>query len=464
MESDQMTMVIKNLTDENFNMMKKITSSILMIPLLMGSLMFGQSFFNPVTGADTYIGSARAAAMGGTNLQNDESGSALLFNPARLCFRNERLSVDYQFRGLSSLERRGYDLKDSFGDYLTTSDYVANRTTDGFHQGAVTYNWQRHQLNISGALAYSPLTTFNYRYEEEVRGAQSLQDGVIGIKDPLVGYHLLESEGTLYTLSFGGGIGLETAGHGRYSFGLGLHSILNGEVRQRVRVDTISYDANYLADIEPSDVSYKTPGDFFISLGADFTIIPGLQGALAYESKAQVTSDNFTAPVFNQESGLPEYLTTNPDFRTALLIQGVDYVKPAKLRAGIRYTPREKVPMTFAIEVEHIYLSDKSVVIPFHDITQWKFGFEYLALGSVPVRAGLIFREAALESLVPESLFTFGAGKSYGHLSFDVAGQFSVLDTYDYPDLFPVAGEVRPDYDRVNESHFNLVTTINYGF
>ncbi|NOZ07478.1 MAG: hypothetical protein GXO91_01220 [FCB group bacterium] len=444
--------------------MKTTTKSFLLLFLFTGTLVFGQSYFNPILGSDTYIGSGRAAAMGGTSLQNDRSSSALLFNPAQLSQQTNRLSLDYQFRGTSGLERRGYDLKDSFGDYLTTSDYVANRFSDGFHQGGLVYKHQREQLSFSGALAISPLATFNYRYEEEVRGAQSLQDGIIGIKDPLVGFQYLKSEGTLYTASFGGAVGFETGGRGTYSIGLGMHSILRGEVTQTVRVDTIQYDENYLADIEPSSETYTTPSDFFFSMGADFTILKGLQGAVAYESSARVTSGNAVEPAFNNESGLPEYLTTNPDYRTALLIQGVDYVKPSKLRVGLKYTPREKVPMVFAIEVETIYMSEKPDVIPLKDIKQWKFGFEYLALGTVPVRAGLIFREAPLETLSPESIFTFGAGKTYGHFAFDFAGQFSVLGTYDYPDLFPVSGEIRPDFDRVNESRFNLITTVNYGF
>ena len=66
-----------------------------------------------------------------------------------------------------------------------------------------------------------------------------------------------------------------------------------------------------------------------------------------------------------------------------------------------------------------------------------------------------------LEVLDPLSIFTFGTGKKFGNIAVDIAGQYS-LYSYQYPDLFGVEGDVRPNFDTVNESKFSFFTTIKY--
>ncbi len=119
--------------------------------------------------------------------------------------------------------------------------------------------------------------------------------------------------------------------------------------------------------------------------------------------------------------------------------------------------------MEVAVELEKSYPSDLFENLKLDDVTQWKLGFEYHAMDKIPVRAGLIFRNSPLSAIDPESIFTFGTGKSFGRLTVDVAGHYSVR-SYKYPDLFPVNGETRPDFDTVTESNFNFTSTLHYTF
>ncbi len=49
------------------------------------------------------------------------------------------------------------------------------------------------------------MSVFHYQYKEEVRDRTSLDDGIIGSKDPLIGYHTLNSSGKTDVLSLGAG-------------------------------------------------------------------------------------------------------------------------------------------------------------------------------------------------------------------------------------------------------------------
>ena len=49
------------------------------------------------------------------------------------------------------------------------------------------------------------------------------------------------------------------------------------------------------------------------------------------------------------------------------------------------------------------------------------------------------------------------------NLVLDIAGTY-YLQSFKHPDLFPVEGDVRPDYDNVHESNWNGVSTISYHF
>ena len=107
------------------------------------------------------------------------------------------------------------------------------------------------------------------------------------------------------------------------------------------------------------------------------------------------------------------------------------------------------------------------VVYNNHQILQdyniYKFGFEYITQEGTPIRGGLFYRTANLRAISPVSMFTFGTGKKIGNLIIDVAGTYCFY-SFNYPDLFPVEGDNRPDYDLVRESQLQLQLALIYRF
>ena len=97
------------------------------------------------------------------------------------------------------------------------------------------------------------------------------------------------------------------------------------------------------------------------------------------------------------------------------------------------------------------------------DYSQYKFGFEYLTQTGTPIRGGLVYRQSSIPAMKPVSMFTFGSGKSIGNLIIDAAGTYCFQSFY-YPDLFPVEGDIRTDYDLVRDSQFNLQLALTYQF
>ena len=63
----------------------------------------------------------------------------------------------------------------------------------------------------------------------------------------------------------------------------------------------------------------------------------------------------------------------------------------------------------------------------------------------------------------PLTTLCFGTAKEYNNLVLDIGASYS-YQNYHYADIFPVDGDVRPDYDNVHESNWNVVSTISYHF
>ncbi len=74
-----------------------------------------------------------------------------------------------------------------------------------------------------------------------------------------------------------------------------------------------------------------------------------------------------------------------------------------------------------------------------------------------------MYRTAYIPAMKPVSIFTFGSGKSIRNLMVDVAGTYC-FQSFSYPDLFPVEGDIRTDYDLVRDSQFNLQLALTYQF
>ncbi len=440
---------------------------LILVLALIPVIGFSQSYFNRLIGTEIHTGSARALAMGNTNSVSDHSSTVLLTNPACLADTRTGLSIDLHTAISSTLERRSLDLMDTFGDFLTEGDYVLNRNRNYSNNGGLVYGILLNNLRAGAGISFGSLTSFNYEYQEEIRGRASLEDGDIGNRDPLLGYHVFSTEGGLSHTTIGGGLQFDIVKNYIIAAGFSYHTVTGSEFNEDYFVDTVLVDPVYMSNVQPQHMTTEPNSSGYYSFGVNISTGIGLTVSLSMDSELEINSDDYQAPGFNTDSGLPVYANfIDSTDQVGYLPRGLHYFKPFTQRLGLEYRTVGEVPMVIAFEWQQVaeYYSDvTNAALKMPGVDSWKFGFEYLALKTIPVRAGLEFREPRFNGVSPTSIFTFGTGKHFGHLAVDLAGAY-YISTYDYPDVFPVLGDVRPDLDRVSESNLSVKISVKYTF
>jgi hypothetical protein len=111
----------------------------------------------------------------------DNSSSSSLYSPSVLASSRSGFSFDIYLTNTSVLERRGVNVKDYFGDYLTNADYVVNRNNYNNIFGGIAFGIGSNHFSVSRNI----ISSFSYDYTEEVHGRYSLEDGEIGNKGPI---------------------------------------------------------------------------------------------------------------------------------------------------------------------------------------------------------------------------------------------------------------------------------------
>ena len=197
---------------------------IFFILTILYSLGMSQSFFNKFIGNEIGFQSARSYAIGQTHFMNSNTSILALRNPAKLALMKEGIKIDFNISGFMYNERRSINLQDYFEDFLTEGDYVFNNNFYHYNQFGVLANYEIFFMDFGFALSHGPWSSIDYRYEEEVRGSSSFNDGIIGIRDPLVGYHILEHDGQINLTSFGFGLGINES----ISLGIGINYLHDG--------------------------------------------------------------------------------------------------------------------------------------------------------------------------------------------------------------------------------------------
>ena len=100
----------------------------LLIILFLFCFANSQSYYESATGSSFDAYSAHSLALSFSSQITETSGYSLFFNPSNLSRDN---SVGFLINGTnfidSRFERRGLVMKDSFGDFLTESDYVKTK-------------------------------------------------------------------------------------------------------------------------------------------------------------------------------------------------------------------------------------------------------------------------------------------------------------------------------------------------
>ena len=424
--------------------------------LLVFNLLISQSFFNHVVGDEIGFQSARSHAMGHTHFMNSNTSALTLRNPSKLALLDiDSFQLDFNLSNFSYHERRSIDLKDFFGDFLTEGDYVSNLNSKGYtHFGGIVPSKISPDYNFIIAYSYGPWSSLDYRYEEEVRGSISFDDGVVGTRDILEGYHILEHSGVIYMQSLAIAIGMPST----FSIGLGFNQLKSGSYAYRMEATEVADSFDNLASVLNIDGNIDYEGETFRSVSMT-GVFDKIEISLGVEDNAFIKSSDDFENNFDITMGLPFYSQMNINSDLEYVSMGIRIEKPKKHKLGINlkdgfgYNYRL---LSFEI-IDNIF-SDNM----YQDFKKINLGLEYAREGR-SLRLGLSYKEPVFQTLSPLTLFCFGISEKMDRTTFDVAASYS-YQKYQYKDLFSVQDDVRPDYDNVHESNWSVVSTISHNF
>ena len=427
---------------------------ILLIILFLSGLS-GQSLFNRWAGSDPFMGSPRSTAMGSTHLLNSTGSSNVRFNPANLGDMKTKRGFDFQLNRSSVFERWSMPVRDSFGEFLTHADYVANEFSFYGTSLGLFGSTELSGIGIASiGLHYGPLTHFNYQYSEEVRGSYSIEDGEYAGKDPIVGYQNISTDGLSMLTSIGGGLNLKMLGDIEISVGGAINLIQSDNLTDRVEVDTLYSDVTNLTTLPDYNAATELPTANFMTFSTNLKLNSNINLGVSWENDANITSSQYNWEI-DSTNGLFQYWDD-----TSFVVSGLNYLKPEIKSLALSFIPDLENMMSIDFEINQISYNGHH---NFQDYKQFKFGFEYLTQLGTPIRGGLVYRTAFIPAMKPVSMFTFGSGKSIGNLEIDYAGAYS-FQSFNYPDLFPVEGDIRPQYDLVRDSQLHLQLAVTYKF
>ena len=449
--------------------------------IFLFSTLWMQSFSNRLVGQEVYNLGSRSHAMGMSGLGLSESSGLIISNPARLATFTKRYNLHISIENNSTLERRSFTTLNSFDDFLTYSDYVANLSSNNYINFGATAMQSLGSLSFGLGLHRQTLYDLKYNYIEEVRGIIRLSDGVYGTGDPIVGQHVFTTSGEIQSTSIGGAVNTKLFNSLNVSLGLGISQLEGANLADLLNVQSFeeSYDipnctsitdgaqydcliTNTLANVNGYDSSYVVdPARFFTV--SSLLSFKNYDFMLSYESESEVYSAGYSNSANylpdSLLSGVFQYTTFDEVDEKKYLnygLQGIDFYKPKITRLGLIYSNLNP-EITLSMELEnrqHARLKN---------ITIYKIGFEYVTLQKLPIRFGLVYKPSYFNAVAPTSIFTFGTRLSYGRFNVDLSGSYSLM-TYSYPDFFPIQDEFRNDLDQITESRTSLRMSIEYGF
>ena len=416
----------------------------------MFSFLFNQSLLNRALGEQQLFGDARSYAMGFSYSINTQNSSLIRYNPSLIGMQIKNNSFSFDFQGNATFikERRSILVKDYFGDFLTYADYVNNDNKyTNFQLGAM----KNISDNISVGFAMLPLASFSYNYIEEIRGSASVEEGDVGFKDPLVGYHVFDTNGKLNTLSSGLSFNVDNL-----NIGFGYHKIMSSTITDDIHVDSLTTEIENISLVSDYYEIQKyddLKGEYYslgISLKTNELLI-----ALAFESDILIGDKT---DYFNFENGAISYF--NDDF-TVFNPLSIHHYKPEKLFLGLSYNPINNRSLTVGAELEinSTYYNNNNL----KDYKVYKLGFEYMLPSHIPIRGGLAYQTSAISLIPNQSIVTFGTGSKFKNIIYDLGASYSLFDYY-YPDLFPIDSNIENSFDQITESRFNIIFTIKYLF
>jgi len=452
----------------------------LIIFLFLLSTSYTQSFFYKTIGNTNFSKSPHSLGLGNNIGLVSKNGYSLNGNPANLINKEKRFTIYFNntYEGIS--ERRSFILKDSFGDFLTDADYVVNLNRNFQFASGITINNIGYNKLISIGLSYGPIINLNSTYREEVRGDVECPDGIPCTRDVLLGYHNFRTNGNINAYTLGIATSLSNI-----KVGLSVINTLSSTINYTFSTDTLHTELSNLSPIQKEDDMVKINQSNSFKLGIIYDNKNGIDISYFYHNPLYLNMNgDYPIGYFDNYSGLIKYISNHD----SLQIDNDNLIKlyktqsqimlPTRNGFSIGYTPTnfQKTSIYFEF-VENKYnkpilvvsddLIDSNMTnIPDYTLNNYnelKFGIEYSTYSNSVLRVGLSYNQLPIPSFNSVSILTFGYGKNINNINLDFGTSYQ-YNNYRYPDVFPVEGDPRPDYDNVKESIFNISTSIQYSF
>lgn len=442
----------------------------LLIILVLLNLASSQSYYESAIGAGFDAYSAHSFSLSSSSQVTESSGYSLFFNPSNLSIDdNIGFSVNTTNFIDSRFERRGLIVKDSFGDFLTESDYVKNSSLFNFNSISIKFNEiLLDYFNAGIAMSFAPYKSYNFTYKEEVRGQLTSNDGQIFSRDPLLGYHIFTSKGTQYVLGIGSSIGFETNADIQGSIGLSYNSVLGSDIKESAHVDTsfligtiVTEDSNELSNLPAYNLDYKLRNSNFFVIGSNIIYDQYLLSCSFQNSaviKKKVSDEDILGSLidFYDSNELGANILA---FHSSLKTSKVEI--PQKISIGVSILDKENDAYSFIINYESNKYS-KSSSLKSYD--RFSLGIEHYTISNIPLRFSIGYKTSEFKPYISSiTSFACGSGLRFKKITFDYALKYRHI-RYNHPDIFPVEGEFRPDLDIVNDSKIILLGTLTYNF
>ena len=289
--------------------------------IALSSIVFSQSYFDRILGENIQFGDARSMSLANTYISTGTSSSITAVNPARLSYLvggTKGMSIDFQLMSRVSFERRSIGFFDNFGDYKGVTDHVSNQSSNFYNSlGIIMSSSEIKKTNFAIGFSFMPLASFNYVYQEEVRGEETFYDGeLIGVKDPLVGFHRYQNKGeiNLFSLGFGYSHGI-SFNDGLVSIGYSINRVLKSSIEDIITIDNYPNSSNSITNTNLSNVQdlenkFNTPYDTYetFSIEIPFPYSKKSSFVFSIETSAMIQSDDYSSYDYSELSGLPYFL------------------------------------------------------------------------------------------------------------------------------------------------------------
>ena len=136
-----------------------------------------------------------------------------------------------------------------------------------------------------------------------------------------------------------------------------------------------------------------------------------------------------------------------------------DIYKPMKLNIGFSILNNNSDDFNFIANYELNKYDEDQLLSSY---SRYSIAVEHRGYRNIPLRFGVEYQTSPFKPyLSSKSKFSIGSGINIKKLIFDFGVEYQHV-VYNFPDIFPVSNDNRPDLDIINETNTNSLITLSY--